>query len=358
MYEIERRFLVHKFSTKFPFPLDLPRLDIQQGYFELPTLNSSFRVRIIDNREAILCIKDGKGIKRPEIESKTETLDFGKKALGLCSHRLEKARHRDGRWEIDFFSKPLEGIVMAEIELKSIGEKFEMPKYIEEAIEVTDSLTSHHLARLASELEGSGMPALPFIFGYTLPSIPRIVITGGPCSGKTTIMDSMRLVDDLRCVPEVATIVIGQLGIKPKKGFNKKFQRFVHSTQRLFETTSIQYAAIEGKRAILFDRGTVDGAAYLDGGVVEFEDVIRTKLGYEYSQYDLVICLDVPSEDIYENNRTNNSARFEDYQQARQLGDRIKTVWQNHHNFIFISNDGGWDEKVRKVKDSIEKVLR
>ncbi len=358
MDEIERRFLIEKFSTEFLFPLDLPRFHICQGYFELPSIDSSFRVRIIDNREAVFGIKDGKGIKRPEIESKIETLDFGKKAFGLCSHRVEKVRYRDGRWEIDFFSWPLDGIVIAEIELNSIDERFEMPKYIEKAIEVTNSLSSHHLARLASELEGSGKSALPFVSAYALSSIPRIVITGGPCSGKSTVMDSMRLMGDFRCIPEVATIVIGQLGIKPKKGFNKKFQRFVHSTQRLFETTSIQYAAIEGKRGILFDRGTVDGAAYFDGGVEEFENIIKTKLEYEYSRYDLVICLDVPPEDIYEARRTNNLARSEDYQLARKLGDRIKEVWQNHPNFVFISNDGGWDEKVRKVKEAIDKVLK
>ena len=358
MDEIERRFLIKKFSTDFPFPLDLPRFHIRQGYFELPIVDSSFRVRIIDNREAILCIKDGKGIKRPEIESKIETLDFGKKAFGLCSHRLEKVRHRDGRWEIDFFSRPLDGIVIAEIELKSVDEKFEMPKYIEEAVEVTNSLTSHHLARLASELEGSGKSALQFVYAYAFSSIPRIVITGGPCSGKSTIMDSMRLVDGLHCVPEVATIIIGQLGIKPKKGFNKKFQRLVHSTQRLFESTSIQYAVIDGKRGILFDRGTVDGAAYCEGGVREFEDTLRTRIDHEYSQYDLVICLDIPPEDIYEAHRINNLARSEDYQLARKLGNRIKEVWQNHPNFVFISNDGCWDEKVRKVKEAIDKVIK
>lgn len=356
--EIERRFMIQKFSKKFPFPIDLPRLNIRQGYFELPVTDSSFRVRIIDNLEAILTIKDGKGVSRPEIESKTETLEFGEKAFSLCSYRLSKVRHVDGIWYIDFLNRPLDGIVLAEVNLQHEDEKFEMPNYIEEAIEVTNSLTSHHLARLVGELEGSGIPALPFLCGYVFSSIPRIVVTGGPGSGKSTIMDELRKRDDLRCVPEVATIVISQLNIKPKKQLNIKFQKFVHRTQRLFEATSIQYAILERKKGILFDRGTVDGAAYLEGGVKEFEDTVKTKLEHEYSQYDLIICLDVPPADVYEAKKNNNPARSEDYPTACVLGNRIKEVWRNHSNFVFIPNDGGWDEKVRKVKEAIDKVLR
>lgn len=358
MYEIERRFLVKKFSAKYPFPPNLSSSNFRQGYFELPTADSYFRVRIINNQEAILCIKNGKGMKRSETESRTETLNFGERAFELCTYHLEKVRYWDGRWEIDFFSKPLDGIVIAEIELKSVDEKFEMPKYIEEAVEVTDSLTSHHLARLASELEGSGMSALPLVFSCAAPIMPRIVLTGGPCSGKSTIMDVMKSIDGLHRVPEVASIVITQLGIKPRRDFNQKFQKLIHKTQKLFEETSAQYASIEGKRGILFDRGTVDGAAYFDGGVIEFEKSLRTKIYLEYFRYDLVICLDVPPEDVYELRSINNPARLENYKQARKLGDKIKKAWQNHHNFVFIGNDGGWDEKVRKVKEAIDEVLR
>ena len=71
-----------------------------------------------------------------------------------------------------------------------------------------------------------------------------------------------------------------------------------------------------------------------------------------------MVCLDVQTEDIYEANRFNNSARSEDYQQARELGDKIYEVWRNHPNFVFIGNDGGWNEKVRKVKEAIGKVLK
>ncbi len=354
--EIERRFLVSNFTGKFPY--DSPKFFIRQGYIEVPMSGKSFRIRTIDNQRAILTIKAGKGIARGEHENDV-SIDFGRDALEIASHKLEKVRYKIGRWEVDFYRPPLDGLVVAEIELSSIDEKFDLPQWMQGAKEVTDSLTNHHLARLATELRDNGVPALPFIYSYGLSSISKIVVTGGPGSGKSTfIKDFRERSKDIRFVPEVATLVINELKIRPSGALTgKKFQRFLNDVQKLFEVTSSQYALLEDRRAVVFDRGTVDGAAYLDKGVDEFERFFGVKIEGEYARYDLVICLDVPPPDIYEKIKSNNSARSEDYSAARKLGDKIKEVWQNHPNFVFISNDGGWEEKVRKAEATIAKVL-
>lgn len=356
--EIERRFIPLKWSSLHRFPLNLARINIEQGYFELPIKDKSLRVRISDNKKAELTSKSGKGIERPE-EPHPLYVDYARMLINdYCSHFLEKVRHLDGRWEIDFFEPPLSGFVLLEIELKSRDEDFEKPKYIEEWIEVTDSLTNHHLARLATQLREQKLPAVPYIYNQIFSRVPRIVITGGPCSGKTHIMNLLNARTDLQCVPEVASIVIGQLKIKPKAEINNFFQRLVHNTQSLFEDTSLQYAVIEGRSGLVLDRGLPDGAAYFNKGIPEYEEVIRTNVEREYSRYKLVICLDVAPEDVYELRKTNNPARSETYKEACEKGDRVCRVWQNHPNFIFVNNDGGWDEKVRKVQEAINKVLK
>ena len=356
--EVERRFLVTKWSPKHRFPLNLPKINIRQGYFELSVKDRSLRVRIYDNVKAELTQKGGKGAIRDE-DNQTISVDFAYGLFELCSHELFKVRHIDGPLEVDFFESPLNGLTLIEKEFKLKVGDVEKPKYVEEWIEVTDSLTNHHLARLATQLRENKLPAMPYIYNHLFYSVPKIVITGGPCSGKTEIMSLLGDTrPDLQCVPEVASIVIGQLNIKPKKEINDFFQRLVHDTQSLFEETSLQYAVIEGRSGLVLDRGLPDGAAYFDGGVSEYQTVLRTSMEHEYSRYRLVICLDVAPEDIYQLKKANNITRSETYVEACEKGRRVCRVWQNHPNFIFVSNDGGWDEKVRKVKEAIDKVLK
>lgn len=302
----------------------------------------------------------GRGDIERDEDEQTLPVDYALKLKRIyCSHYLEKVRHLDERWEIDFFEPPLNGLVLMEIELNSRDEAFEKPKYIEEWIEVTDSLSNHHLARLATQLREHKLPAMPFIFSNIFSPIPTIVITGGPCSGKSSVMELLKNEKpNLQFVPEVATIVISQLGIKPKKKLFNFFQRLVHNTGNLFETTSAQYAVIEGKSGMVLDRGLPDGAAYFDGGSTEYEEVLGTSIRQEYTRYKLVVCLDVPPRNVYEAHKANNSARKESYEEARVLGDRIREVWQNHPNFVFVSNDDGWDAKVAKVREEINKIVK
>lgn len=357
--EIERRFMPIRWSTTHPFPFNLPRRNIEQGYFELPTPNQSLRVRISDNEKAELTLKGKGSIERDE-DPHPLSVDYALKLKeSCCSHYLEKVRHLDDRWEIDFFEPPLSGLVLMEIELKSRDEQFEKPRYIEEWVEVTDSLTNHHLARLATQLREHKLPAMPYIFSNIFSPIPRVVITGGPGSGKSSVMDLLRYEkSNLQFVPEVASIVIGQLGIKPKKKINKFFQRLVHNTANLFETTSAQYATLEGKSGIVLDRGLPDGAAYFEGGVGEYEEVLSTSIKQEYSRYKLVIFLDVPPKDVYEKIKENNPARTESYEEARERGDRTFEAWRHHPNLVVISNKGGWEAKVAKAREEIDKVMK
>lgn len=156
-YEIERRFLVKKLIYKFLHRAN--KINIKQGYFELTLIDVSFRIRIINDRRAVITVKSGRGIKRREDEYKIN-LALGRKLLAICHHRLEKTRYLIDGWEVDFFKGPLRGLIVIERELRFAKEKLSLPYWIKGTVEVTNSLTSHHLARLASELRGSGLSAM------------------------------------------------------------------------------------------------------------------------------------------------------------------------------------------------------
>jgi len=353
--EIERRFIVKAIDP------DIQRqrsARIAQGYFDTPP-HVSLRVRLTDDAAAELTKKTGSGIERQETTQPTD-LPTGRFLFDACADTLSKTRYfRDG-WEIDFFHGPLAGLVLAEYEMADRRDWPGLPDWIQDAVEVTESLTNRHLARLARDLADakSERPVREL-----LPKrIPHIVLTGGPCSGKSTLMRELQeeLGGAIHCVPEVATIVIAQVGVKPPVGDPmgmRKFQRTIYRVQRGFETISDLQAVRDGKKALLLDRGTVDGAAYMPGGLDEFGKACRTSGEYEYSQYDLVICLAPPPAKVYREKSRDNPARGETYEQARTLGKSIKKVWRGHPRFLFVPDSGSWEEKSRAVKKAVREFL-
>ena len=356
--EIERRFLVQSLAKDMPKPSR--KINIEQGYFEMADIGRSFRVRICDGENGYITMKTSKGFIREELQHSVD-IKFAKLLMEGCHHKLNKTRWLINGWEIDRYWTPLEGVIIAERELKSADEKLVLPRWLKGVIEVTETLTNHHLARLATDLKGADVVAMPYLSSHILNMIPRIVLTGGPCSGKSTIIESIKKDrPDIHCVPEMATIVIGQFGITPSKDVvkNRHFQKAVYRAQRIFEATSNQFAISDNKKAILFDRGAMDGAAYMTGGIKEFKKFFNTTLEAEYSQYDAVICLDIPPSDVYEANRRNNPVRSENYDQACKLGEKIVKAWVNHPNFFMIPNGTGWKDKERMAKKAIETALK
>lgn len=362
--EHERRFLVTKVAEGFTGETH-PKF-IQQGYFEVGRPDASFRVRITNKMWAELTIKRGRGISRPEIPHRI-SLDFGQELFTLAHDVLEKVRFTRDGWEVDLYCGLLSGIVIAEKELARADEEVLLPGWIGEGIEVTAILTNLHLARFATSLksqgfDGSDGSALARLHRRFIKRIPLIVLTGGPCSGKSAVIEILeRCFRHIGCIPELATIVINQGRIEPgeSREGRRRFQKLVYRTQRIFEEASLEIAEAEGKAALVCDRGKVDGAAYVDGGVTEYEELLRTSVEREYTDYDLVICLDTAPQDVFEREWEKNPARYEkDYQEAVKTGRRIREVWQNHPRFVFVPNGpGGWDEKARVALDAILALL-
>ncbi len=136
-YEIERKFLVHKDKDFKSRAFASSR--IQQGY--IAAKGATVRVRVRGD-VGYLTIKgpsvDG-GLKRYEFE-KEITLDEARHLLALCEPGLiDKTRYlvRSGDHvvEVDEFYGDNEGLVMAEIELRSEDDTCELPDFI--GMEVT-----------------------------------------------------------------------------------------------------------------------------------------------------------------------------------------------------------------------------
>jgi adenylate cyclase len=130
MQEIERKFLVD--ATKWALITKPEPKRIAQGYL-LSDINKTVRVRT-KGKKGYLTIK-GKtvGISRTEFEyeiplEEAEQLlkDFTTKALIKDRYEITVDRHL---WEVDVFYGKLEGMILAEIELRSEDEQFTIPDW-------------------------------------------------------------------------------------------------------------------------------------------------------------------------------------------------------------------------------------
>ena len=134
--EIERKFLVDPLKLDDMVELDkLERKNIDQGYLiTQPTV----RIRILDNKKAILGFKTkGTIVKRTEFEREVP-LCVGRYMMKLCVYKVHKTRYFyptlvddvSCDWEIDQFHGFLEGLWLAEIELPNENTRFVKPSWL------------------------------------------------------------------------------------------------------------------------------------------------------------------------------------------------------------------------------------
>ena len=135
--EIERKFLVdHDAWHKLDKP---PGAHYQQGYI-LSDDNRTVRIRVTDNHSYITLKGRGTGFTRSEYEYEIPIPDGKEILTAFAENGTQKIRYRipAGRftWEVDEFLGDNEGLIVAEIELKSEQDEFEKPYWL--AKEVTD----------------------------------------------------------------------------------------------------------------------------------------------------------------------------------------------------------------------------
>ncbi|OYZ24341.1 MAG: hypothetical protein B7Y39_01410 [Bdellovibrio sp. 28-41-41] len=184
----------------------------------------------------------------------------------------------------------------------------------------------------------------------------RVVLTGGPGGGKTTAADLYRreIGDEVVIVPEAATLLyMGGFPRGGENGVRRATQRAIYHVQLNLEDAQ---AAHYNSRILLCDRGTVDGAVYWPSSSDDFFKHLGTSLKKELSRYDAVIFFETAAVGGI-SIEGGNPTRTESIEQAIQIDAKLKALWSQHPNFVFVPHEKSFVKKVNTGLEELAKIV-
>ena len=197
-------------------------------------------------------------------------------------------------------------------------------------------------------------------------SISMIVLTGGPCAGKTTALSWIQnnlpqYGYTVLFVPETATELIGG-GVTPQGcASNLDYQlcqmQLQLEKERIFRQAAQSMPA--EKILIVCDRGAIDNKAYMsDLDFLRLCDTLHTNEIELRDRYDAVFHLVTAAKGASDAYTTaNNTARRETPEQAAALDDKLIAAWTGHPHLRVIDNSTTFEGKLKRLLREILSFL-
>ena len=195
--------------------------------------------------------------------------------------------------------------------------------------------------------------------------ITKIVLTGGPCAGKTTAMNWIQNFFQKQgykvlFVPETATELITG-GLTPwETKTNSDFQSILFDLQlekeKLFEEGAKKLP--NNKILIVCDIGILDNKAYMTKR--DFDYLLKSKRLSEVKlrdSYDAVFHLVTAAKGAKKYYNLDNTARTETVEEAAKLDDNLIASWTGHPHLRIIDNSTDFEEKMKRLLKEISNVL-
>lgn len=196
--------------------------------------------------------------------------------------------------------------------------------------------------------------------------VSKIVITGGPCAGKTTAMSWIQNAFTQKgyavlFVPETATELITG-GVAPWTcGSNVEYQQCQLKLQMEKENIFEQAARTmkSDKILIVCDRGALDNRAYMDAvefaAALDFVGASEVELRDSYDAVFHLVTAAKGAEGFY--TTANNAARTETVEEAAALDDKLIAAWTGHPHLRVIDNATDFEAKMRRLIAEISSFL-
>lgn len=200
--------------------------------------------------------------------------------------------------------------------------------------------------------------------------VAKIVLTGGPCAGKTTALST---IEQELTERGYRVFVVGESATELIKGcirpFGDKpfdmvdFQRLILQYQlqkeRIYDQ-AVEMLPDSEQCVILYDRGIMDNKAYITAD--EFK-TITTEQGLQelelLDSYDMVLHLVTAADGCPEHyTLENNQARSESAEEAVALDKKTQEAWLGHNHLVMVDNSTDFSEKINKVLENVYQLVR
>mmetsp|Transcript_2984 Transcript_2984/g.5527 ORF Transcript_2984/g.5527 Transcript_2984/m.5527 type:complete len:251 (-) Transcript_2984:255-1007(-) len=201
-----------------------------------------------------------------------------------------------------------------------------------------------------------------------LPKPFTVVLTGGPCGGKTTSLPELKKhLEDLGykvyTVPESATLLqvggVERLALCQDEDYIA-FQTSILDVQMNLEENFRRMADVCQRRSVLLlDRGALDPKGYISRSL--WQQVLhRCNLSEEdlIKRYDLVVHLvsTANGAEEYYGSHTNH-IRVESLEDSRKQDLKELQSWSAHPRRVIIDNSTGWGAKMERAAQAIKENL-
>ncbi len=192
-------------------------------------------------------------------------------------------------------------------------------------------------------------------------TIPLLVLTGGPCAGKSTVLEYLRAsLPNAAFVPEAATVLLS--GGYPVPGreveysdhWRHNFQGAILDLQLRLESFWGHVAQEAGKQVLGLDRGVLDGAAYTPGGAAEFTATYGLNLDTTLQRYHSVYHLEsLATGNPASYGKQGNAERMESLEEAAELELATRKVWSAHPRHTVFAAEPNISRKAERVLHQI-----
>jgi len=167
----------------------------------------------------------------------------------------------------------------------------------------------------------------------------RIVVTGGPGSGKTEFLERLKAEEALaRFVffDELARAILSQ---------TPSIRNDWPAMHREIYRRQVEREEAAGEKSFITDRGTVDAFAFHPETMAE----VGTTLEREYGRYTAVVQLGSAAalgEQYYRQDRIRRETTAE----ALEIEEAIREVWGRHANYTFVPATKDMEEKYDRLR--------